>query len=485
MMTLSKFTKAASLTFMAVTLTGCSTVGDRLGGLNPFGGKDDNSALGDIPEESDRLTILALGETLTVGDKLTPADVKLPAPYVNVDWQQPGGNQYHAMQHTAASGNLDRLWSQGVGKGSSAKGRVVAQPVVAGGMIFAVDGANRVSALDASTGKDIWDYKVSIDRGGKTRSGSTKLTERFKRPFGLFGDKGGKDLEAIGGGLAFDNGRLYVSSGFGLMVALDAKTGAEIWATETRTPLHSAPAVSGGRAFAVSDDNEMFAFDAATGQVLWTYQGIIESARMLTSPAPAVVDDVVLAPFASGELVALRAQNGGVLWQDALSSTGRVTPLSSLNDIAAGPVVADGYVFATAQSGVLSAFDFRTGTRVWTQPAGALAFPWIAGEFLYLVTTDSNVVCMSRTDGGVVWMTQLETYANAKKKKGKIAWTGPVMAGDRLFVAGSNGEAKTINPYNGTIIDTIKLGDPVFVPPLIANETVYVITDDAKLIALR
>jgi len=108
------------------------------------------------------------------------------------------------------------------------------------------------------------------------------------------------------------------------MVALDAKTGSEIWSTETRTPLHSAPAVAGGRAFAVSDDNEIFAFDAATGQVLWTYQGIIETARMLTSPAPAVVDDVVLAPFASGELVALRAQNGGVLWQDALSSSGRV-----------------------------------------------------------------------------------------------------------------------------------------------------------------
>ena len=484
MMTLTGFARIAGLTLMATTLVGCSTIGDRLGGLNPFGGGDDNAAQGDIPDQSDRLTILALGDTLTVGDKVTPADVKLPAPYVNPDWQQPGGNQYHAMQHTAASGKLERIWSKSVGKGSSAKGRVVAQPVVAGGLIYTVDGANLVTASDAATGDQIWTYTSSVDRGGKTRSGNASITERVKR-FSLFGDKGGDDREAIGGGIAVDNGRLYVSSGFGLMVALDAKTGSEIWSTETRTPLHSAPAVAGGRAFAVSDDNEIFAFDAATGQVLWTYQGIIETARMLTSPAPAVVDDVVLAPFASGELVALRAQNGGVLWQDALSSSGRVTPLSSLNDIAAGPVVADGYVFASAQSGVLSAFDFRTGQRVWTQPAGALGFPWIAGEFLYLVTTDGNVVCLSRTDGSVVWMTQLEVYENVKKKKGKIAWTGPVLAGDRLFVTGSSGQAITLNPYNGTIQNTISIGDPVFVPPLIANETIYVINDDAKLIALR
>jgi len=67
---------------------------------------------------------------------------------------------------------------------------------------------------------------------------------------------------------------------------------------------------------AVSDDNEIFAINSDTGDVLWTYQAIIETARMLTSPSPAIVDDVVIAPFSSGEIVALKAQNGGVLWQD-------------------------------------------------------------------------------------------------------------------------------------------------------------------------
>lgn len=482
---------AATLILMgaAFALSACSTlggVGERIGDLNPFGGDEDPNALqGDIPDASERLTILSLADQLTLADDAAAVQITLPAAYTNIDWPQAGGNAQHAMQHTEIGGSLDRVWSRSIGKGTSAKGRIVAAPVIANNVIYAIDANNRVSAMDANTGARIWDYKIEVQAVGKTRTGGTSLEEKIRRPFGLFGDSGGEDTEAIGGGLAYQGGHIYVASGFGYMLKLDAATGSEIWRKQTRTPLHSAPAVADGRVFSVSDDNEIFAFDAASGNVLWTYQGIIETARMLTSPSPAVVDDVVLAPFASGELVALRAQNGGVLWQDALSASGKLTPLSSLNDIAAGPVVADGYVFASAQSGNISAFDLRTGQRIWSQPAGALGFPWVAGEFLYIVTTDGEVVALSRNDGKVLWITQLEQYENEKKKKDRISWNGPIVASGRVITFGSNGQAAELNPLTGEIIRSFKVGDAVYVNPIIANQTIYVLTDEADLIALR
>jgi len=206
---------------------------------------------------------------------------------------------------------------------------------------------------------------------------------------------------------------------------------------------------------------------------------------MLTAPSPAVIDETVIAPFSSGELVALRVQNGGVLWQDALSSAGQLTPLASLNDISSGPVIADGYVVATAQSGVISAFDLRTGQRIWSQPAGSLGFPLIAGDFVYSATTEGQVVCLSKLNGEVVWIQQLDAYKNAKKRKKRIAWSGPILAGDRLMVMSSQGKAVVLNPYDGSIINDFKVGGDVFVSPVIANETIYVMTDSAKLIALR
>jgi len=237
--------------------------------------------------------------------------------------------------------------------------------------------------------------------------------------------------------------------------------------------------------FAVSDDNELFAVNSATGEVLWTYQGIVESARMLTAPSPAVVEDVVIAPFASGELVALRVQNGVVLWQDALSSSGQLTPLSSLNDIASGPVIADGYVIATAQSGVISAFDLRNGQRIWSQPAGSLGYPWVAGDFVYTVTTGGEVACLSKTSGAVVWTQQLQAFKKEKKRKDRIAWAGPLLVGEQLLTVSSRGQAVELNPYSGEIIREFKLGDPVFVAPIVANQTVYILNDKAKLTALR
>jgi len=483
------FTKLTLSLAAGLMLSACSTlsgVGDAIGSINPFDKSDENAkaAQGDVAGETDRISILELNETLQVSGTITPDQVVLPPAYANTDWPQVGGNPSHVVQHTGATGDFSKLWSKDTGKGSARKGRVVAPPVVAGGRIYAMDGNNRVTAMDANTGERLWDYKVALAEREKTRVGRIGIVERVRDPLSFL-DGSGTDKESVGGGVAVADGKLFVTSGLGIVSALDAENGEEIWTRVTRTPMHSAPTSSGGRVFAVSDDNELFAFNANTGEVIWTYQGIVESARMLTAPSPAVVGETVISGFASGELIALRVQNGGVLWQDALSSAGQLTPLASLNDIASGPVIADGYVIASAQSGVTSAFDLRTGQRIWTQPAGSLGFPLIAGDFVYSAMTDGQVVCMSKLDGSVVWIQQLQAHKNAKKKKKRIAWSGPILVGERLLVMSSQGQAVTMSPYDGSIISEFKVGEDVFVAPIIANETVYVMTDSAKLIALR
>lgn len=479
------FAKALMATGILVA-GGCSTVGDTLGSINPFDNSEEEAkeAQGDVAGQEDRISLLSLDETLQVSDEVSPDSVVLPEPYVNNAWSMPGGNVAHAMQHTAARGPLQKIWSQDIGKGSSKKGRVISQPVIANGRIYVMDGNNRVAAFDAGSGSKIWNHNIEVELAGRTRAGRMGIFERITNPTSI-GDRGGKDKESVGGGVAVSGGTVVASSGLGVVEALDAGSGAVRWSKKLLTPMHSAPTIANGRVFVVSDDNELFAMDLNNGDVIWTYQGITESARMLTAPSPAVVDDVVIAPFASGEIVALRVQNGGVLWQDALSSSGRLTPLSSLNDIAAGPAVADGYVIVSAQSGVMSALDLRTGQRIWTQPAGSLGYPWIAGDFVYTVTTDGQVVCLSKISGAVVWIQQLREFKNVKKRKDRISWAGPIMAGGRLVTVSSRGEMVMLNPYNGGIIGESKVGGSVYVPPIIANETVYILNDDAKLIALR
>ncbi len=469
----------------SVLLAGCSTlgtVGGAVSSLNPFGGGD--SSQGEAIDDPNRISILQLSETLVVTGAIQPSEVVLPDPLPSNDWAQVGGNTAHSLQRLTSDGNLEKAWSKDFGSGSSRKGRILAPPVIQGNMIYVMDAKNTVRALSADGGKRVWDHKIKIETKGKTRRGRKSLLERVRDPL-AFRDEGGADKFGVGGGVSVDGNVVYVTSGLGVIEALDAASGESLWRREIRVPLHSAPAVKDGRLFAISDDNELFALNAQTGETQWTYRGIVESARMLTLPAPAIVDEVVLAPFSSGELVALRVQNGGVLWQDSLSGGGRLTPLASLNDIASGPVVADGYVIASAQSGVINAFDLRTGQRVWSQPAGTLSFPWIAGDFVYAATTNGEIICMSKIDGQLVWLTQLETFKNEKKRKKKIAWSGPVLVDDKIIVFSSRGVAMELNPFDGSVIREFKTGQDVFVPPVFANGTLYVVSDGAKLTAYR
>ncbi|MEM7729137.1 MAG: PQQ-binding-like beta-propeller repeat protein [Pseudomonadota bacterium] len=459
-------------------LSGCATL-DR---LNPFD-NDDGPDQGDVVGE--RISILELNDTLVVGGSVTPDQIVLPPAYVNTDWPQVGGNVAHVVQHTGASGPLERIWSRDVGDGSSRDGFIAAPPVIADGVIYVMDSDNTVRAFSQDGGSRIWQFEIEITEGERTRTRGASIIERIRDPRSFI-EGSTRDKDAVGGGLAFDNGVLYVTSGLGVLTALDAQSGEEIWRKGVRVPLHSAPTVADGRIFATTDDNEVIAFDARDqGQVLWTYQGIVETARMLTVPAPAVMNDVVVVPFSSGEIIALRVQNGGVLWQDALATSTRLTPLAALNDIAFGPAIADGYVIATAQSGVMTAFDFRTGQRVWSQPAGSIGMPWIAGDFIFTVTTDGKLAALSKINGSVIWVQQLDTFRKPEKRKDRIVWTGPVLAGERLVAVSSRGRMVIVDPYSGALIEERKIGDAVMVPPIIADETVYLLNDKAKLIALR
>lgn len=439
----------------ALALAGCSTIENTADRLNVFQRDDDGPA---APTDG-RISILAFEQSLQADPELAARPVTLPTAYVNTVWPQPDGYPTHAMEHTQASGALDILWRRNIGDGSGRDRRLNARPVAAEGNIFAMDARGTVSAINAETGELVWETRL--------RPGSRR------------------DRMSFGGGLAYDGGRIFAHSGYRFMVALDSSTGEEIWRTDSLTPFHSAPTATGGRVFAATDDNELYALDTANGDVLWTHQGIVEPARLITAPSAAVLGDTLVVPYASGEIVALRVENGNPLWSDALTRTGGLTPISEINDVAGSPVIANDTVYVMNHSGLMTAIDLRSGERIWNAPAGGLNPPWVAGDYLFLVTTEGEVVAMERTTGRISWITALATFENAEDRRSRIAWSGPILAGGRLFLAGSHGEAVVLSARDGSEQNRIRLGDDVFVAPIIVNQTIYVLTDDARLIALR
>jgi outer membrane protein assembly factor BamB len=451
----------------SLVLAGCGA-GERLSNLNPFSSETDDP---DAPAQSERISVLELEEQLNVDSAATP--ITLPRAYVNTAWPQADGYPTHAMQHTEASGGLNRVWRVNVGNGSNNNRRINARPVIADGVVFAIDAEGRVSAHDLDDGGEVWATRL---RGVEREAQGGGFLPFVNR---------GDPVLTFGGAVSFDGGLLYAHSGGKFIVALDAATGEEVWRQTALTPFHSAPTIADGRLYVTTDDNELIAMSAQDGSILWAHRSIAETARLITAPSPAVLGEIVIAPFTSGEIVALRAQNGTVLWSDSLTRTGGLTPLSSINDIAASPVILGEQVYALSHSGVMAAFNMRTGEREWELPAGGLHAPALVGDYLFLVTVDAEVVAIQRDTGQIRWITELPSFKNERRRRDRISWAGPIVAGGRLLVASSVGEMVILDPTTGERMEDRDLDDPVFIAPVLANETVVVLTDEGRLIALR
>lgn len=462
---------AAMLT-AAVSVAGCST----LSRVNPFHKKETNKTLA---TQGQRISVIAFDQKVEPAEALKGSDFFLPDAAVQADWPLPGGNAEQSVEHVAAGANFDIAWRKGFGQKANRKYHVTAPPVAADGKVFVMDGEATVVAIDARSGSTVWRKDLRPAKApGKKR--------------GFLGIGGSAaDRTGFGGGLAYASGKLYVSSGFRFVAQLDAGTGAEAWRQQTSTPIHSAPTVSDGRVFVTSTDNELLTFNAADGAPGWTYQALIEPARILGASSPAVSGDTVVAGFASGELVALRTSNGNDLWSEALSRASRTNALSEIRDIAGRPVVFKGDVFAVSHSGVFAATDLRTGQARWSLPVTAITTPWAAGDVVYVVDKAGQVICVSREAGQVYWIRDLNNTDKLSKKQKKkrakhpLLWSSPILASGRLITMSSEGQAVALNPKTGETVKTMKIGQPVLLGPIAMGDTVYAVTDEADLIAIR
>ncbi|MEM7022030.1 MAG: PQQ-binding-like beta-propeller repeat protein [Pseudomonadota bacterium] len=431
---------------------GCSALLAGCSGNTWFGGSEEP------PLPGERIPVMLLERGVTADPGIASLPIELPPPQLNADWPQNGGPATHAFHHLAANDDLRLAWQADIGSGSAGDSQLLARPVIAEGNVFTMDTEGTVSAFDVKTGNLAWRYT----------------------PEDLI------DEVELGGGLAYDGGWLFATLSSGTVVGLNAESGTEVWRQTLGLPLRAAPTVASSRLLVVSADNQVYALDGTTGQPMWRHTGFFEGAGLLGGPSPAVGDGVVVVPYSSAELYALRLDNGRPLWNDTIQRPRRTQALAQINDIDGMPVIQDDRVYVTSYGGEMAAIDLRRGLRSWDVELTSTQTPWLAGDFIYVLTTRGEVVCLLRETGRVRWVGPLPHLVDpTDQESDPITWTGPILVGDRLLLAGSNGEALTMSPYNGEILGRIALPGPVMLPPVAADGTVFLVTEDAELLAYR
>jgi outer membrane protein assembly factor BamB len=432
-----------------LALSGCETL---IGPGSYFG----EAVKAPLPGE--RISVLKHQRSLNPDPEFSVMDILLPAPSANANWPQAGGYANHAMHHIEIGESLNLAWSSDIGARANDEVRLIGSPIIAAGRVYAMDTSSNVSAFDVKTGKKLWRASLTPDE---------------------------EDDDHMGGGLAFEDGKVYVTTGFAQVIALNAGSGKVMWRTSLLGPMRSAPTARGGRVFAMTVDNRLYALNGATGDEIWNYIGIAEVTSLLGGASPAVDNGVVVAPFSSGDLVALKVENGRVLWTVSLVTTRRMNVASTLAHIRGRPIIDRGQVFAISHGGMMVSIDLRSGRRIWDKEIGGLSNPWVAGDYIFLLTNDAEVVAISRKSGSIHWVQTLPQYKDPKTKDDPIVWNGPILASDRLLISSSLGQVYSISPYDGRIMGSIKMPSGITVPPVIAKRSVYFLDDNASLVAYR
>ena len=427
------------LAAVAVSLAGC---GGSLSSLkNPFAKKEEI-----LPGE--RIAVIT-DQTISVDPAEAGKPIQLPQPQANETWSQPGGTPSNNPGHLALNCEVRKLWSADAGTGSSSSGRLSAVPLVAGGKVFTLDAGGRVSAFSSASGARIWAVSVTPDNE--------------------------KSKEGFGGGLAMDGGHLYAATGYGTVIGIDPSNGSILWTKRIGKPIRSSPTAAGGKIYFVSTDNTLYALSDSDGQQLWTARGLPETATLLSNVSPAVSGSIVIAPFPAGDVAAFEVGSGKGTWSDSLLHSTDTTAAGILGD-PARPVIDRGVVFAVSHGGKMIAVSESSGERLWTRNLASTQMPWVAGDAVYVVDVAGKLIALSRADGKVRWTADLPASSR---------WNGPVLAGGKLWLISNEGLLVGADARSGQILSQVDLGTTVFVSPVVAEGRMYILADNAELIALN
>ena len=442
-----KLSKIAATSLTLAVLAGCGErelilAGERFGLREP------------LPEATETGESVAEVAPDALRQFVVPAEVNHDA------WTHRNGNAQHLIAHPALANALSLAWTANIGEGNSRRQRITADPIVSGGRIFTLDSSSTVTAT-GSDGSTLWSRELV--------PGSDK------------------ERDASGGGIAFGDSAIFVTTGFGELFAINADSGEIRWQQKLEAPLTAAPTVDGKIVYVVSRDSRAWALDTEFGRIKWQVPGAPSSAVMLGGSGPAVAGRVVVFPFGSGEVSAALKSTGIRVWGSAVAGQRRGRAYSNISDVTSDPVVAGDVIYAANQGGRVVAMKASSGERLWSANEGAYSPVWPADDSVFLISDQAELVRLDAATGERIWGVELPYFKQERLKRRKrvFAHFGPILAGGRLIVASDDGQIRQFNPEDGALLGATELRGGAASNPVVVNRTLYIVTENGQLAAFR
>ncbi len=386
--------------------------------------------------------------------------ISLPGAVANADWTHRGGTARHVQPHGSLSSAPQLLFAANIGSGNSRRNRIAAAPVVADGRVFTID-ANAQLTATSTSGATLWqaDLTAPTDGGG-----------------GL-----------SGGGLAYGGGRVFATTPYGEVVALDPATGAIQWRQALNVSVTGAPATDGTAVYVAGRDGTAWAIGADDGKVLWTATGLPAAAGVVGSAAPAVGERAVIFAFASGVASAVLKAGGTVAWTAPVAGQRLGRAFAGFADVTGDPVIDGGVIYIGTSAGRTVALSASGGEELWSAGEGAMGPILTVGGSLFMVNDKGDLVRLDQATGTKIWTQPLPFFENANPRRQQAITPhfGPVLAGGRIVVASGDGQLRFFSPTDGASLGSVAIPGGASSQPALAGGVLYVVSGNGQLLAFR
>jgi outer membrane protein assembly factor BamB len=317
-------------------------------------------------------------------------------------------------------------------------------PVVEAGYVYAASSKGEVAKFDAVSGKQEWRVKSGV---------------------------------VLSGGVGVGGSLVMVGTQTGWVYAYDI-AGKFLWKAKLSSEVLSAPRYFDGLVIARSGDNHIYGLSANDGTRKWVYDRTGPALTLRSSVGVIVDGGAVYAGFGGGKLVALRADNGKMLWEASVAQPKGVTEIERIADITSLPMVDGPLVYAVAYQGKIAAVDRMTGRVMWAREISSVSGLSMDDGRIFLSHATGSVYALDFNTGKSFWRQGVLKNRNL---------TLPLPMGSLVAVGDLEGYVHFLNRDDGAMASRIQIGSSAVMPTmaLINNNTLIAQTRDGVLYAVQ
>lgn len=334
-------------------------------------------------------------------------------------------------------------WSASVGNGSG-KAYSPLNPQLVGNTLYVESSNGAVVAFNATTGTSLWQAKYA---GGLT------------------------------GSIGTDGNRVVVGANNANIIALSASTGESLWTTPLGNLLQGASLVTNSAIVVKLINNSAVAVDPNTQKTLWTYQRQVPDLALKGGSAPILVNGQVVFGFDDGSVAALQLKTGTLAWEQSIANNLGLDAVTRMVPINANLIASNGVVYAAAYQGNVAALDANSGNIIWQQAISTYSGFTLSSNALIIGTTGGHVIALDKRSGKILW--RQDALVGRKL-------TAPAMVGSYVVLADNAGDVHWLNTNNGQFVARVNLGKtPIYATPVSKANDVWVYNSTGHLVDLR